>query len=1122
MSNFITNQAGHRNVAGAIRALCADAQTAEMKFLVGFFYFSGWAELVDVLEERDDLRIKLLVGLQVDELLGRTIEHGNSPANESQDEIVDRFFASLEKAINNAEMDTEAFYTQVKVFLQMIDEGRLEIRKTLDPNHAKLYLFKAGADNAWGRARFITGSSNLTRAGLRGQDEFNVEIGDYGTEDAEAYFDDLWNRSIEITADDARRDRLTRFIEDQSQAAEITPFEAYMLMLKTYVELQELKQIKPQVIRLMEKRGYTPYSYQLDAVAQALSILDEYNGVIIADVVGLGKSVIASMVAKSLNRRGVVICPPGLVGSRDGKAGGWHMYRHHFEYRDWEITSLGKLEETLDFVQSPEGEDIEVVIVDEAHRFRNQETYDYELLSHICRGKKVILLTATPFNNSPADIFSMLKLFMVPGHSGITLEDNLDDKFALYNVLFRDLAYINRHHNSDDPAKRSKAEQLYEKHFGELPIDLAKVKAASHKLAGDIRAILEPVLIRRNRIDLINDHVYSQEVTELSRTADPQELFFELNGGQASFYQNVIETWFGEDGEFKGAMYQPFNYDGKGEVEDEVQKGFTETSQKNLYEFMRRLLVKRFESSFGAFYQSIGRFERIHGLVLSFIAKTGKYVLDRQLIERIHEYDPEDIEAALDEFAQQLEDNDDDAPRHRDRVYVLKEFVHRDAFLADIQSDLALLTRIREMMDAFDLVANDPKRNLLIEEIDTLRRDDPQRKIIIFSEFTDTVEHISKELQAAFPDAVLTVATGSLSTQAVKRINANFDASVPEEQQADKFHILLSSDKLSEGFNLNRAGAIINYDIPWNPTRVIQRVGRINRIGRKVFEDLYLYNFFPTEQGADIVHSREIAAQKMFLIHNILGEDAKIFDVDEEPSAAELFKRINQNPSESEEESLLTQVRNQLADLGENHPDVLARIAALPARVKTAKASEDNQVAVLQKKGLALFVELVDDPQAEKPPVTELTFGQLLPLVQCPPDQPRLELSSRFWPSYEAIKAYRPTPHRTHTENAVEVKAASNLATAVRLYPQQLGDRLGFVRLLIRDIREFHTLPKYSLRQLSQPNLGGKSPEENVRKLIAIVENLRRRLGDDYLDHVIQEASRFEGKIIIAVENQRP
>ena len=1114
MSNFITNQRDHKTVAGRLKALVE--HSAELKFLVGFFYFSGWGELYESLKGRDDLSIKLLVGLDVDELLGKAIEHGNSSGNASGDEKVDCFFDSLRVALNNENMDTEEFYSQVSFFLELIESGRLEIKKTLEPNHAKLYLFKAKAElGGWSSAKFITGSSNLTRAGLRGQNEFNVEIGDYGTEEAEDYFDKLWRTALEITADDGRRQRLIGFVKNQSQAADVTPFEAYTLMLKTYVELQELKQIRPQVVRLLEDNGYKKYTYQLDSVSQALTIIDTYNGVLLADVVGLGKSVIASMIAKSLGRRGLILCSPGLMGSENGDAGGWHMYRHHFKLHDWAVRSVGKLEETLEYLNSTRGEDIEVVIVDEAHRFRNQDTESYELLSHICRGRKVILLTATPFNNSPADIFSMLKLFMVPGQSGITLDDNFEDRFAYYNVLFRDLSFISRHHNSADSDKRSKAEQLYMKMFDDLPIDLIKVKDRSHELAADIRAMLEPVLIRRNRIDLKNDHLYSEEVTEIPETRDPVELFFELDHSQANFYQTVIEQYFGEGGDFKGAIYQPFNYEGgqAGAEEDE----FVRTSQRNLYEFMRRLLVKRFESSFGAFYESICRFERLHDIVLQFIDRSGgRYVLDRKLIEKMYEDDEEEILEALTEFTERLEE-DNDSGDH-DRVYLIEEFQQKEEFLKDIRDDLALFTRIKEMLDTFGLVENDPKRDRLIEELRRIResKESPRRKVILFTEYIDTVSHLRPALEEAFDGQVLSVPGGTLTKSIYNKIYNNFDASVDEDKQEDDFQILIASDKLSEGYNLNRAGAIINYDIPWNPTRVIQRVGRINRIGKKMFDELFIYNFFPTEQGANIVQSREIAAQKMFLIHNILGEDTKIFDPDEEPSAAELFKRINRNPEQLEEESLLTMVRNRLDEIREKYPAVMDRVSQLPDRVKTAKGSDSNQLVVLQKKALGLFVQIVADTNSDNPKVKELNFVEMLPFIECDLEEARLDLSEHFWPAYEAVKSYRHVHRKTHSENAVETKAEICLKSAVQNFSAELGDLLPFVRMLIKDICKYHTLPKYTLRSLARFEHGKKDGLNAFKKAI---EKLRRLLGSDYLDEVTRQSRDYRNKVIIAIEN---
>src|SRR3990172_121075 len=476
----------------------------ELKFLVGFFYFSGWRELYESLKSQNDLTIKLLVGLDVDKSLNRVFEVSKEGDSLSNDELADRFFASLHVALNDENLDNQEFYEQVSYFLELLKNGRLQIKKALEPNHAKLYLFKVKdelrtlfesvTDENQSVGKFITGSSNLTRAGIWGQNEFNVEISDYGWKESEEYFDELWKIAVPITEIPERKEYLTRFVRNKTQVADVTPFEAYALVLKSYLDLMEQKTIKPHVKRLLEESGYKDYQYQTDAVNQALTIIDQYNGVIIADVVGLGKSVIAGMLARNLGRRGMVVCPPGLIGDSKRKDSGWHKYMGDFKLYDWEVRSSGDLEKAAEYLQE-HGDDIEVIIVDEAHRFRNEDTEDYEWLSTICRNRIVILLTATPFNNTPQDIFTLLKLFIVPGKSKITLDENLEGRFAHYNADFRRLSYILRYYNHRDGEKRARAEKFYNQMFeAPLPIDIPRVKKKTIQLAAEIRSVLEPVL----------------------------------------------------------------------------------------------------------------------------------------------------------------------------------------------------------------------------------------------------------------------------------------------------------------------------------------------------------------------------------------------------------------------------------------------------------------------------------------------------------------------------------------------------------------------------------------------------------------------------------------------------
>ena len=1122
--NFITNHKT-RTLKKRLEQLIDHSQ--QLKFLVGFFYFSGWQELYQSLKTRDDLSLKILVGLDVDRRLGQTFEYADPQADtRAQDELAERFFTSMERALNDEALDTAAFYEQVRFFLQLIQNGRLEIKKTFAPNHAKLYLFQlneSAAELTNAPGRFITGSSNLTRAGLLGQQEFNVEIGDYGWQDAEAYFDDLWQNAVPVTQIPQRKTDLLARVRARTQVAEVTPFEAYTLVIKTWLDLMAQKTIKPYVLRLLEEQGYTSYRYQLDAVNQALTIIQEYRGVIIADVVGLGKSVIAGMLARHLGGRGLVICPPALMGDKNA-ASGWRKYLHDFHLFDWEVRSVGDLENTLEYLQL-HGDDVQTVIVDEAHRFRNEDTAGYELLSAICKNRNVILLTATPFNNAPADIFALLKLFIPPGKSTITLDDDLATRFARYNRQFRRLSYIIRYHNAPGE-KGARAAKYYEDIFGiSPPVDLPQVRRRAQLLAEEIRAVLEPVIIRRNRLDLKNDPLYAQEMTNLSEVADPQELFFALTRAQSQFYDTVVNDYFGEEGRFTGAIYQPYSYEKSKTIEKLDEEGNrVYLQQRNLYDFMRRLLVKRFESSFGAFAQSIQNFIRVHKNVLTFIENSGgRYILNRKLLEKIYGGDAEEIDAALEEFSRELESKEELNPRH-DRIYVIDDFDRTDEFRRDIQADLNLLEEIAAEIAKLDLVAQDPKVSRLLAAVRDILNAPPatdvkRRKVVIFTEYLDTVRHARPFLEKEFPGRVLSV-EGNLTQKLARQLLANFDAGMPAKKQADDFDVLLTGDKLSEGVNLNRAGAIINYDIPWNPTRVIQRVGRINRIGQKVFETLYIYNFFPTEQGADIVHSREIAGQKMFLIHNTLGEDAKIFDPDETPSPAELFRRVNRNPEEEEEESLLTSLRKRYFQIVEEHPDVIRRVAQFPARVKTAKAAGKNQLLVFRRKGLGLFTHAVDDTRNAEPDVTSPLFEDALTAIACQPETPRLPLGAHFWSAYQAVKEHREAGHAPASDNAVAVKARNNLQSALKFHKADLAEYVPFMRTLLRDMRDFQTLPKYTLRRLTKISLDNKASAKKLAEFKRILADLRHNLGEDYLERIEQRLGAVETEIIIAVENQ--
>jgi len=369
------------------------------------------------------------------------------------------------------------------------------------------------------------------------------------------------------------------------------------------------------------------------------------------------------------------------------------------------------------------------------------------------------------------------------------------------------------------------------------------------------------------------------------------------------------------------------------------------------------------------------------------------------------------------------------------------------------------------------------------------------------------VDHLQGYLDIALPGKVLVV-NDKLSREMDRTVKANFDASLPDTEQVDDFQILLSTDRMSEGYNLNRAGLVINYDIPWNPTRVIQRVGRINRIGRKIYENLYIFNFFPTEQGADIHRSRQIAGEKMFLIHSTIGEDVQILAPDEEPTAAGLFQRVNNDPEEAEGESFLTKAQRELKRLSQQHPETLARIAQLPLRAKTASQHTPEGVYFFRRRGAALFALLHNADS-----VIPVTIEEGLESICCEPDEPRLEFSSDFWVKYGALCAYtRAAQQESSAMQGWVARARNQLASLLATAPEPLRQ---FIELLIEDIQYYGTLSERTLRKIAKPDI---TSQDGLREMATLLDNLKGELGNDYL--ATYKKAGVEDQVIITVEQQ--
>lgn len=452
----------------------------------------------------------------------------------------------------------------------------------------------------------------------------------------------------------------------------------------------------------------------------------------------------------------------------------------------------------------------------------------------------------------------------------------------------------------------------------------------------------------------------------------------------------------------------------------------------------------------------------------------------------------------------------------KNKVYKLNEksFRQKDMFLADIESDRQLFIKILKELDDLKLVANDPKLTSLEENVGNILKlkdkpNEPNRKVIVFSEYIDTVKYVEQHLTKKYSGQIISV-KGDLNRSKVLDILSNFDATY--KSQKNEYQILLTTDKMSEGVNLNRAGAVINLDIPWNPTRVIQRVGRINRISKKVFDNLYIYNFFPTVKGATFVKSRQIASEKMFMIHNTLGEDSKVFDPEEEPTASKLFEKVQQNPEAAEQENFQTTIRRLYAEIDKATKH---RITDLPSRVKVAKHYKEYGLTVFIRKGLGLFIRRISLNGNEP---TEILIEDALPLIKCGKDEQALPLSNKFWSYYPKIKELKEKTGVPASELSVEKKAFNVVKSLLADKTDTYRAFHSLLANLYEDILDYKTLSDFTLRRIANLDLKG-CDERKVATNKEELTSLQNELGFDYLNHIKQKVGMLEKEVIVAIEN---
>ena len=528
--------------------------------LVGYFRTSGFFRLVDAMKTVEHIRI--LVGLNVDRFTVKIIDRAKDEikyaavsANEGKRAVEEE----IEHEFEHAEA-SEAIEKGVRVFIDWLKSGRLEMRMyTAAPIHAKVYIMRKGpvkTPDTYGSV--ITGSSNFSEAGLINNLEFNVELKD--TPDVKFAldrFEALWEKAVDI------RETYIDAVEKKTwMRDDITPYQLYLKTLYEFFK-EEINADKENFQTLLPD-GYMRLQYQIDAVMQARQKLEAYNGVFIADVVGLGKTYICAMLANSFNRNAykLIICPPVLVDY-------WRSVLQEFDVSRCDVESLGKLDKIIE-----KGTDkYQYVFVDEAHRFRNSGTDAFTELHQICRGKKVILISATPINNYSSDIENQLYLFQNKQSGTINGIRNLDG-------FFRNLDSALHKHVKGSP-----------EYFQQLRDNAEIIRDR----------LLREVMIRRTRSEIANyyENDLKQQGLTFPKVGKPEPIEYVFDDQTDEAFTETIEDIKG----FKYSRYTTLLY-----LKGKKKYATLLAGQRNMGGFMKGVLVKRLESSFYAFRKTLQRF----------------------------------------------------------------------------------------------------------------------------------------------------------------------------------------------------------------------------------------------------------------------------------------------------------------------------------------------------------------------------------------------------------------------------------------------------------------------------------------------------------------------------------
>lgn len=1071
-SHIFTNKNGNTLMCEFEGVLSNNPSIKNLDAVVGFLRASGYFSLRPFLDNINKARV--LIGINVDKYIAEAARQGRiffGAEEEVKADCLQQIRRDIEQSGYKREIEDGIF----QMVTDLVD-GKLELRAHPSKKiHAKIYVLYPDDFNQYTQGIAITGSSNLSGNGLGitedKQYEFNVKMSQYeDVKFAKDEFEELWKEAegCEITAEDLKIN-----IERTYLKGDISPYDLYIKMLIEYFSDRVMDADDENPLNVPE--NYTKYDYQMDAVVEGYQKLLRYDGFFLADVVGLGKTVIATMIAKKFlqengrdNTKILVVYPPAVEQN-------WKTTFKDFGIDKYtQFITNGSLNKVLDEDNYDywNADEYDLVLVDEAHKFRSHTTNAFEQLQEICKmprinqghikgyKKKVMLISATPMNNSPADIYNEILLFQDPRHCTI---DGVANLTAFFSPLIKE----------------------FKRFRNEPEFDLTKFK----KLAEQVRdRIIKPLSVRRTRTDIENVPRYNKDVNGFPKVERPIESRYELNEHLADLFEKAMLTLTKD---LSYACYQAIAY-----LKPEAANGLydnAETISRSLAGIRKNGLVKRLESSFHAFQVSIENFKIANQNMIDMFNNDKVFIAPDLDINNLLAagWSEEEIEEKLNAKAQ-------DNPKNA--KFTANDF--RPEFIEMLRADQKIL---EQMYIDWSVVtdADDSKfakfNELLKHELFRVERN-PEQKLVVFSESINTVEYLAKRINRK---DVLVISAKNRSNL-FKTIRENFDANF--KNKLNDYNIILTTDVLAEGINLHRSNVIVNYDTPWNSTRLMQRIGRVNRIG-SVSKHIYNYVFYPSRQGNREINLNQIALSKIQTFHSTFGEDNQIYSQNEviDRNLSKLFDEAMKEQKKDLNQEL--PYYEELRTLYKTNRREYNRIAKLSLRSRTGRASRavdgvtlSGDTLVFLKTNFRKVFFLVSEN------VKELSVLDALKYFKATPEELAVERIEQHHNHVE--KALR----KFHTIQEEEIKNQEFGQDDPSSRGAQVSTALNLLSNFMREIDDSELYLKVAqLKTLAERGVITYISKrlQRIQKDLRRVSGKARMTHDEALNEIIQMANKY-------------